>query len=273
MGVNEYDTKGGPMQKVPKIYVAVPFRLLKERYLDALLEAGISPEVGLDSQSLDEFEPEDVSPIFQRLGEKGLNHTFHFPFVDLSPGSPDPLIREATRERFQESIRWVMSYRPDAVVVHTGYYPEAHGEILKDWIFNAVETFRWLGSELSKLNVPWSMENVFERSPQDLLSLLDHLKPYNPGICLDFGHITAFSKTPLVLWLELLHPYIQHLHIHDNKGHRDDHLGIGSGKIPFEGIFEIIKSRPTPLCRITLEAHQEHMVIPSLMELKRILEI
>jgi len=259
------------MEKVLKIYIAVPYKLLKEKYLDLLLEAKLSPEVGLDSQTLDEFDPEEEWLVFDRLRQKGLTHTFHFPFVDLSPGSPDPLIRDATRMRFKKSIEWVNLFRPDAVVVHTGYHPEAHKEILENWIFNAVNTFRWLGEELLALQVPWAIENVFEHSPKDLLTLLDHLNKYDLGICLDFGHATAFSKTPLILWLELLYPHIHHLHIHDNKGHKDEHLGLGLGRIPFESVFKIITSKATPLKRITLEAHQEHMVIPSLIELKKIL--
>ena len=51
-------------------------------------------------------------------------------------------------------------------------------------------------------------------------------------------------------------PWLAHLHLHDNNGRRDEHLGIGRGKFDFQGLFKFLtKHDLQPL--ITLEPHSE----------------
>lgn len=258
------------MEKEVQVFVAVPLRLLVTRYIDQILGLKIKPEIGLDAWVLDTWRPSDMEGLFNRLRENGIDHTFHFPFVDMATGSPDPLIRRAVRKRFEMALQWVESYAPHAIVVHTGYYPLAHGELSQEWLEYSVETFLWLKGALKDLQVPWAIENVFEHRPEDLLLLMERLGPPPGGICLDLGHLNAFSRTPLILWMEGLCHLIEHLHLHDNKGHRDDHLGIGMGNIPFGTLFKGLSSRDAPLRTITIEPHQEEMVLPTLEALRRL---
>lgn len=258
------------MEATVGLFVAVPFQMLKEKYLDPLIRNKICPEIGLDAKILDHYSPASQKELFQRLQDNGITYTFHFPFVDMVSGSPDGLIRKAVRERFRMAIEWVEAFLPQLVVCHTGYYPQAHGEIVEQWLPFALETFRWLDDQLRGSKTPWVIENVFERSPEEILPVFEGLKDTEVGMCLDVGHLNAFSETPLILWLQVLSHLIRHLHLHDNKGQRDEHLGIGDGKVDFVSLFKILVEKKAPVRSITIEPHQEDKVIPTIQLLKEI---
>lgn len=258
------------MKAAVMLFVAVPFEMLKERYLDPLIRNKICPEIGLDAKVLDLYRPTDQKEIFQRLWDNGIKHTFHFPFVDMALGSPDRLIREAVRERFRMALEWVELFSPQLVVCHTGYYPQAHGEIREQWLPTSLEILRWLDEQLKRSSTPWVIENVFERSPEEMVPIFEALEDLGVGMCLDVGHLTSLSETPLILWLQKLSHLIRHLHLHDNKGQRDEHLGIGYGKVDFVSLFRILLEKGAPVQSITLEPHQEDMVIPTI---RRLMEI
>ena len=91
------------------------------------------------------------------------------------------------------------------------------------------------------------LENVYEQTPEMILALIETISSDNIGFCLDVGHMNAFSDTPLIDWLETLGPYLKEVHLHDNDGQGDVHGPIGSGKVPFEQLFQYLTnegSRP-----------------------------
>ena len=53
-------------------------------------------------------------------------------------------------------------------------------------------------------------------------------------MCLDIGHVNAYSKCPVTQWLEVCAPYIRHFHIHNNDGSRDSHSPLTQGSIPMK---------------------------------------
>ena len=77
-------------------------------------------------------------------------------------------------------------------------------------------------------------------------------------------------KTSLEKWLEMLGPYLDQLHLHDNHGTADDHLALGHGTIDFETLFAVIKKDHLTPPIITLEPHEEKELWPSVKELERL---
>ena len=61
--------------------------------------------------------------------------------------------------------------------------------------------------------------------------------------CFDAGHANCFSEAPICDWTENLGNYITHLHLHDNSGSRDSHLGLGCGNVPVDRIFYSLRGR------------------------------
>ena len=53
-------------------------------------------------------------------------------------------------------------------------------------------------------------------------------------LCLDVGHVNAYSKIPVTDWLENWAPYLSHFHIHNNDTSRDQHNPLHEGTIPMK---------------------------------------
>ena len=141
---------------------------------------------------------------------------------------------------------------------------------MKDgWVEKSVETWSALARGFRKTGTILFLENVYERSPDDLLDLFKALRQEEVGFCLDTGHQAAFSAAPLDRWVQVLGPYLRQLHLHDNRGEEDEHLALGQGSIDFKSLFGILKTtiRIPPV--LTLEPHKENDLWPSIEYLER----
>ena len=87
---------------------------------------------------------------------------------------------------------------------------------------------------------------------------IDHL-----GLCLDTGHLNAYGDGQIQGWVETLGPLTREVHLHDNHGDHDNHLGMGKGTINFDILFKSIKQMPNkPI--VTIEPHEQEDFIASL---------
>jgi hypothetical protein len=57
-------------------------------------------------------------------------------------------------------------------------------------------------------------------------------------------------------WLTVLKGHIGHLHLHDNDGNADQHLGLGQGTIPWDELWAFVRHRAAPVSA-TFEPHTE----------------
>ena len=78
------------------------------------------------------------------------------------------------------------------------------------------------------------LENVLEDDPRWLLDIVAGVDDPRLRLCLDIGHVNAYSSVPLTDWLVLWAPYLSHLHIHNNDGSRDAHNALNEGTIPIK---------------------------------------
>ena len=108
------------------------------------------------------------------------------------------------------------------------------------------------------------LENVLETQPDMILDILEGVDDPRLRMCFDVGHINAYSYIPIMDWLETCAPWIGHIHINNNDGREDQHMGLKDGSIPMKELL----SRLAVLCpeaTITLEMTETK---PSLMWLK-----
>jgi len=73
-------------------------------------------------------------------------------------------------------------------------------------------------------------------TPEELLRMTEGTEI---GICLDVGHANTTGN--LDEFLAML-PHIRNIHIHDNRGERDEHLPLGEGGIDFDTVLRRISS-------------------------------
>jgi len=253
-----------------KVQVNIPFNIMWDSYIELFIKNGLNPEIGLDAISLKQFSLDDFKSVAHRLHKQNLIITLHGPFIDLSPGSSDPDVVDLTRHRFKQLLKLVPLFKPKTVICHAGYDWKRYGYLKEEWVEKSLQTWSWLGSRVADEGGQLMLENVYEHSPEDILILFENLKRQNVGFCLDTGHQSAFSRTPLMAWIDSLGPYLGQIHLHDNNGENDDHFAMGKGKIKFEAFFKALKTIKKAPPVITLEPHEEEDLWPSVEFLEKV---
>jgi sugar phosphate isomerase/epimerase len=235
-------------------------------YLDEFIERRLCPELGLDAAVIAQADDAWHRDVASRLTAAGLACGMHLPFFDLQPGSTDDFILEATRRRLETVKKIAGFYEPRHMVAHGGHVHLYTENMYGPWLERSKETWRrflqgWPGHPRLFL------ENGYEKSPQPLADILKDISVLNAGICFDAGHWFSFSggcrTRDLTEWLAAYRPYIGHLHLHDNDGSSDAHLGLGQGSFPWDEFFSgLAKNSLHP--GITLEPHTPEALEASL---------
>jgi sugar phosphate isomerase/epimerase len=252
------------------VHVNIPFAMLREDYWKAFLAAEMNPEIGLDGYALDSYAPADFQFIAERFRERNLSVTIHGPFMDLSAGSPDPRIRAVTRQRFEQMLPVIAMFGPRRVVCHAGYDDRRHHYFREQWLEQSLEIWSWLASRVKEEGSILVLENVYEQEPQEISVLLERLPHEEVGLCLDVGHQSVFSDCSLEAWLHSTSAYLRHLHLHDNRGGRDEHLPLGRGQVNFQELFRILVEMELGPLTTTMEPHREEDVRPSVEYLEKL---
>ena len=149
----------------------VPSALLDE-HLDFILKRKINPEVAFSGDSLDTMDWGRLREIAAVLAENDIRTTIHAPFMDLSPGALDRLVREATRHRFRQVMDAAEILRPSVVVFHPGYDRWRFGGSRERWLRTASKPSARSWKAL-QIGCVVAVENIFEEEPSTLRALLD----------------------------------------------------------------------------------------------------
>lgn len=157
--------------------------------------------------------------------------TFHAPFNELFPCAIDLKVREIAGLRYQQAIEMADTYGVKKIVIHSGYTPTLYYPI---WFEEqSVEFWKDFMQKVPE-DVMICMENVFEEEPEAFLHILENVDDSRLKMCMDIGHVSAYSQIPVMEWLEMFAPWIRHFHIHNNDGTRDAHQPLAEGGIPME---------------------------------------
>ena len=237
------------------IHAHVPF-LQVEQHLAYMIEKGVHPEIFFSGEVLDATLPEQIESVPASLANAGISCTIHTPFMDLNPGSEERLLREATRRRFQQVCAAAAILKPKVMVFHPGYDRWRYGEKQSSWLGHTIESFTRVLDETESVGCAIAVENIFEEEPSTLLALIESFSHPRLRHCFDVGHWNLFHAPEIGLeeWFSALGSYIAEVHIHDNKGVKDDHAPVGEGEIDFELYFRLL-DRYAPEAVWTIEAH------------------
>lgn len=180
----------------------------------------------------DEFTGTDAAV---RIKLEGIERkVLHAPFNELFPCAIDRKARTLAAERYRQTIDLAKAYGATKVVVHGGYNP---------WIYYPVwyteqSIIFWKEFLREDPGMEIVLENVLETDPQWLLDIVKGVGNPRLKLCLDIGHVNAYSKIPLNDWLENWAPHISHFHIHNNDTSWDTHSPLTEGTIPMKDLLE-----------------------------------
>jgi len=162
----------------------------------------------------------------------------HAPYNDLCLGSKNKRIAEVTRLYFDYACDVAEKLGCKGVIVHHGYVP--HTSYPAAWIERAVVFWNdFFSVHQSGINV--FMENQFEHSPDMLIEIIDRCNDSRLKINLDVGHAHAFGKVPITQWIEKLNKRIAYVHLHQNYGENDEHLGLRKGNMKIHEVLSALE--------------------------------
>lgn len=244
-------------------HVHIPFDKIDE-YLDFIIKNSVNLEIYFSSAVLDSVSSKKIDEVRAALEHKP-SLSIHAPFMDLSPGAVDSLVRESTLRRFGQTLDIAEILGPKAIVFHSGYEKWKYALNMDIWLEKSLMTWQPLNARAASIGVKIAIENIFEDEPSNLKLLMEEMNSANFGICFDTGHFNLFSKEPLEFWMSSLKPYLIELHLHDNDRSSDQHLPVGDGTFDFKDFFGLLGNAE---CIHTLEAHSTQSVLKSMKALK-----
>ena len=252
-----------------RLFAHIPYRFLRDN-LPLIIERRINPEVFLPCEILDTLIPEELAAIAAGLRENGLHATIHGPFMDLNPGSSEPLLREATLRRFHQALDAAAIIKPRVMVLHPGYDKWRYGDSQDAWLSQSIDIWRIVLKRAKEIGCTIAVENIFEEEPSTLRALLETFESPLLRHCFDVGHWNMFKKVGMKEWFAELGPYVAETHIHDNFGARDDHAPIGEGNIDFDLFFSLM-AQYAPDAVLTIEAHSREALERGLVNIGKYL--
>lgn len=192
----------------------------------------------------------------------GISHkVLHAPFNELFPCAIDKKARALAAERYRQAIRLAKDYGADKVIVHGGYNPWIYYPV---WYVEQSVLF-WKEFLTEDPGVQIVLENVLETEPAWLLDIVKGVDDPRLRLCLDVGHVNAYSKIPVADWLKEWAPYLSHFHIHNNDGSWDTHSALDCGSIPIRELLTLAEEL-CPDATFTLELMEAEPSVRWLLE-------
>jgi sugar phosphate isomerase/epimerase len=230
---------------------------------DVVDEVKLIGEQGFDYVDLT-IEYPQAMPEQIRTNMKGLKDTLstynlglvgHMPWF-LNIIHPYESVRAAIIAECDTIFKMCQELGIEHVTIHPDYMKLRREQ--KELVAETIKSMRTLSANAQAHGLTLCLENFEEEyfsvdNIKQILSSVDSLK-----FTLDIGHAyMKVKKTANVLsFISELAPYINHVHMHDNHGFRDEHLPLGVGTIEFPRIIEALKAQGYDRT-VTLEVHAD----------------
>ncbi len=166
-----------------------------------------------------------------------LDFVVHAPFAGINIAVPSPVLRRTILKRLEKSIflagqldcrLWL--FHPGLQTGVSHFYPGLDWQLNLDSVRALLKVARNEDVEIAIENVPEPFPFVM-KSVQDFSRFSDELGD-DLGIVLDVAH--AHLNHQIQDFIRQFPRKIIHMHVSDNDGARDLHLGIGHGTIDWE---------------------------------------
>jgi len=203
---------------------------------------GFGGELYLSSAESFDFQLNIIKKIQSFIKSNNLSLMLHLPIVELDYSKPEETINN-TKSLYKKVLGLCKSLAITTVVGHAefGYNKDLSMEMQ---LTGAKKIWHSIGSNFHKHNISINIENHCESKPEHLIRLMKEVNISDFGMCVDLGHVNAFSSMTLHDWIrEYPKGSIREVHLADNKGDGDTHLPLGRGTIDFRRVFEILEKR------------------------------
>lgn len=207
----------------------------------------------MDSETVREELEAKLTGIPRRL--------FHGPFNELFPCAIDPLARKLSEHRFRQAASLAEKFGGTRLILHGGYNPRIY---YRQWYVEQSIEF-WKEFLAQAPGVEIVLENVLEEEPSMLLEIVQGVDHPGLGLCLDVGHVNAYSQVPAAEWIRQWSARLRHFHIHNNDGTWDTHSPLDQGTLPIRALLEQAQTL-CPDATFTLELPDAEASVKWLLE-------
>lgn len=252
-------------------YVNLPLSWIHdgENWLDFFQQHRINPELGFDKRSL-AFSMGWHHESAARMRDLGLQASVHLPFFG-PPIGQGAAARTDGLDILKKATEVASIYDARHLIGHPSFFAhsDSDGQGVREGDIGPRPSEGWLERSsqgwtdiLRMTYASLYLENTHDIGPEAVLALLDTLAAgdYSSqiGMCFDVGHWFSFAqgcdRDNLAEWLDKITPHLAHLHLHDNGGYTDQHLGLGRGRVPLEDFFRAMLGRGLR-ASFTMEPH------------------
>ena len=177
---------------------------------------------------------------------RNLDFVIHAPWAGINIATPSPSLRRTVLKRLEKSIVYAGKLGCSLWIFHPGsrtalshIYPE------KDWQLN-LESVRTLLRISRREDVKIAIENTPEPFPSLMKNVDEFTRFYDDleddiGMVLDVAH--AHLNNQIQDFLIHFTNKIVHMHVSDNDGVTDLHLGIGYGTVDWDHFSKLVKTK------------------------------
>lgn len=173
----------------------------------------------------------------------------HAPFNELFPCAIDMKIRDMAAQRYRQAMEIALGYGIKKLVIHGGFQPFMYYPIW--YVEQSVEFWKEFVRDVPE-DMVLCLENVLETEPYMLKDIVTAVNDPRLRLCLDVGHVNAYSQIPVQTWMEDWAPYLSHYHVHNNDTSADTHRPLFEGSMDMAHLLKEIQ-RLTPEASVTLE--------------------
>lgn len=234
------------------VFASMKFQDFASRF-SFFKEMGVFPEIYFDADEVENIRLDNVREIAGAVSNAGMLVTVHAPFWDLSLGSTDREIRRLSLKRMTAALNIANTLNAQNMVFHSGYnetsfLPRGRGE----WIKNICDSIGGIIEYAKSFGISLSIENVYDKSPDIIMEIVESFSKRELNICFDTGHFNVFASSPLEEWIDAFAPHMREVHLHSNFGREDEHLALDDGNIDFDRLLgRLAEKRADPI--ITIE--------------------
>lgn len=155
---------------------------------------------------------------------------------------PIPAVKKACFDELTKAVEFFKEVGIDKMNVHPFYY--AINRSPEELIYENIKLLAKLSDRCRELGIILMLENYI--TPFHSLETFERIKDEVPDlkIHLDIGHLNIegdAAKLVEEFFVRFGPEEIIHLHLHDNKGEKDEHLPIGCGTIDWPSVIDVLK--------------------------------
>lgn len=174
--------------------------------------------------------------------------TLHGPFMDMSPGSPDPRISDICAERYRHAIIIAAELGAEKIVFHANFIAAIHNlSYRQGWHHRNVYFWAEMADFAQEQGVILTIENMWEFDPNIITDILQEVNHPYLKACLDVGHARLFGPDyNFETWFEKFSPWLVHMHMNNTYGKLDTHNALGDGIINYDMILNTVRTLASP---------------------------